>query len=68
MENQSFPGYDFKLKKPGRKYYNESIEIQRFCFDKWKEGFKQKEIANILNLKNQATVAYHIRKYNESNK
>lgn len=68
MENQSFPGYNFILKQPGRKYYNESKEIQRFCFDKWKEGLTQRKIALMLNFKNQATVAYHIRKYHESNK
>lgn len=68
MENQSFPGYDFVLKSPGRKYYNEAKEVQRFCFDKSKEGLSHKQIASILGFKNHSTVAYHIKNYNKKTK
>lgn len=68
MENQSFPGYDFVLKSPGRKYYNEAKEVQRFCFDKWKSGLTHEKIARMLGLKNTATVTYHIKKYNQDAK
>lgn len=56
-------GYNFYLKLPGKKYYNESKEIQRFCFEKWKEGKKYREIADMLGLKSYTTVCYHIKNY-----
>lgn len=60
-------GYNFYLKIPGKKYYNEAEEIQRFCFEKYKEGKKQDEIAAMLGLKNSSTVSYHIKKYTHKN-
>lgn len=66
MQTQSYQGYNFTLKSPGRKYYNEVKEIQRFCFEKSKEGKKYREIAEMLGLKDHSTVAYHIKQFNKT--
>lgn len=64
-QKQSYSGYNFILKMPGRKYYSEAKEVQRFCFEQYKNGKKQSEIAAMLGLKNACTVSYHIKQYTQ---
>ncbi len=64
QQEQLYPGYDFTLKSPGRRFYND-LEIKRFCFDKWQEGYTQSEISKMVGL-DRSTVAYHIKKYDKN--
>lgn len=57
----------FSVKIARKKYYNEAKEIQRFCFDNWKNGKKQREIAEMLGI-HTSTVAFHIKNYNRNRK
>lgn len=62
---RTYAGYKFTVKIAGKKYYNEAKEIQRFCFDNWKKGKKQREIAEMLGI-HTSTVAFHIKNYNRN--
>lgn len=64
QQKQAYKGYNFSIKPQGRKYYNEAKEIQKFCFDKSKEGKKYREIGDMLGI-NYSTVAYYIKTYNQ---
>ena len=67
QQKQAYKGYNFSVKPQGRKYYNEAKEIQKFCFDKAKEGKKYREIRDMLGI-HTSTVAHHIKMYNRNSK
>ncbi|ASK29696.1 hypothetical protein CEY12_06080 [Chryseobacterium sp. T16E-39] len=57
-------GYEFSMKIPGKRYRGQvALEVQKFCFDRWKEGHTLAEIGDMLGLKSHASVKNHLKNF-----